>query len=177
MVGGIVEIVKAYAGQVLQGIVILLIGFGLGVLSRKFALKIFREFNLNKFLGKIGITNDIENIVSIIISYVIYLFTIIIFLEKLLIKSLVLYLIAGGVITLLILSLLVGLKDVIPNFVGWIYLQRKKKIKEGKRVDVREISGRVERVGYLETEIKTDNGDILYVPNSLFLKSKLWIRH
>ncbi len=169
MVGGIVEIVKAYAGQVLQGIVILLIGFGLGVLSRKFALKIFREFNLNKFLGKIGITNDIENIVSIIISYVIYLFTIIIFLEKLLIKSLVLYLIAGGV--------LVGLKDVIPNFVGWIYLQRKKKIKEGKRVDVREISGRVERVGYLETEIKTDNGDILYVPNSLFLKSKLWIRH
>jgi len=43
-------------------------------------------------------------------------------------------------------------------------------------VEVREIAGKVEKVGYLETEIRTDSGDILYVPNSLFLKSKFKIK-
>ena len=41
---------------------------------------------------------------------------------------------------------------------------------------VKEISGIIEKTGYLETEIKTENGDILYVPNSLFLKSKYRLR-
>ena len=77
---------------------------------------------------------------------------------------------------LIIVTFLVGLKDVIPNFIAWLILHRKKNIRVGKRIEVKNIKGVVEKIGYLETEIKTDFGDILYVPNALFLKSKVWIR-
>jgi len=78
---------------------------------------------------------------------------------------------------LVILTFLVGLKDVIPNFFAWIILQKKGKVQEGKRIEIREISGVIEKVGFLETEIRTDNDDLLYVPNTLFLKSKLKVKH
>ena len=88
----------------------------------------------------------------------------------------VLYLILGAILILIILTFLVGLKDVIPNFVGWIYLQRGNKVVVDKIIEVKEIYGTVERIGYLETEIRTENGDVLYVPNSLFLKSKYKVK-
>ena len=55
-------------------------------------------------------------------------------------------------------------------------LQKKGKLKVGKKVDVKEIYGEVEKIGYLETEIKTEEGDTLYVPNALFLKSTFKIK-
>ena len=127
-------------------------------------------------MSRVGVTYNIESGVSTIVSFMVYLVTIVFFLNHLGITSIVLYLVVGAILMLLILTFLVGLKDVIPNFVAWVVLQRKGKIKEGKRVEVREISGRVEKIGYLETEIKTEYGDILYVPNSLFLKSKFWVK-
>ena len=128
-------------------------------------------------MSTVGIRYNLEEIVSSIISYVIYLFTVVIFLDKLGIRSIVLYLLVGAILMLIILTFLVGLKDIIPNFIAWLILQKKEKIKEGRYVKVKNISGRVEKVGFLETEIKTENGDILYVPNSLFLKSKYWMHN
>ena len=77
---------------------------------------------------------------------------------------------------LLVLTFIVGLKDVIPNFVAWLVLQKDEKITIGRMVEVREIAGRVEKIGYLETEIKTEPGDTLYVPNILFLKSTFKVK-
>ena len=62
------------------------------------------------------------------------------------------------------------------NLQAIIDAQKKGNIKEGHRVEVKEIYGLVEKIGYLETEIKTDNDDVLYVPNSLFLKSKFRLK-
>jgi len=163
---------RNYFYDLMIGIAILLVGFVIGILVKKFTYRVFKEVGINRIMSNVGVTYDLEKIVSSIISYVIYLFSIVFFLEKLGIKSIVLYLIAGGLLALLILTFLVGLKDIIPNFVAWIYLQRNQTVREGKSLEIREISGVVERVGYLETEIKTKEGDLLYVPNSLFLKSK-----
>ena len=127
-------------------------------------------------MSKVGITYNLEGSISSILSYVIYLFTIVIFLDQVGLKSIVLYLIVGAVLMLVILTLLVGLKDIIPNFVGWLYIQRKDNLKVGRKIEVKEIAGRIEKIGYLETEIKTDADDILYVPNSLFMKSKFKLR-
>ena len=176
MVEDIIALAQTYFYTIVVGIVILLIGFGTGILAKKLVFRILKEIELNKIMSRVGVRYDLEKWVSSIISYVIYLFTIVIFFDQLGITSVVLYLIVGGILMLIILTFLVGLKDVIPNFVAWVLLQRKGRVKEGRRVEVREISGRVEKVGFLETEIKTDNDDILYVPNSLFLKSKMWIR-
>ncbi|MBU0469961.1 MAG: mechanosensitive ion channel family protein [Nanoarchaeota archaeon] len=176
MVNGVVETANTYLQKVAVGIVILLGGFALGILTKKLLHKILKEIELNKIMGKVGVTIDLERWVSSIISYVIYFFTIVWVLDHFLIRSIVLWLVAGAVLMLVILTFLVGLKDVIPNFIAWLILQKSGNIKPGRRVEVKEIYGMVEKVGYLETEIKTENGDVLYVPNALFLKSKFKVK-
>ena len=176
LANGVVQVAQGYFQKIAVGIVIILVGFGLGVLIKKVLYKVFKEIGLNKFASKVGITVNLERWVSSIISYVIYFLTVIVFLDHFLIRSIVLYLIVGAILALLILTFLVGLKDIIPNFIGWLVIQKKGNIKEGRKVEIREIYGDVEKIGYLETEIKTDSGDILYVPNSLFLKNKFKLR-
>jgi small-conductance mechanosensitive channel len=175
-VKGAVEVASSYFTHIAVGVVILLAGFGIGILVKKLVHKLLKEFELNKIMRRVGIDYNLETGVSSILMYLIYLMTIIIFLDHFNIGSIVFYLILGGILMLIILTFLVGLKDVIPNFIGWIYIQRKDKIKEGHKIEVKEIAGIIEKIGYLETEIKTDNHDILYVPNSLFLKSKFKLR-
>ncbi len=176
MVNGVVETAQTYAYSIIVGVVILLIGFGVGILAKKILIKILHEIELNKIMAKVGITYNLEKSVSVLVSYVIYLITIVLFLRELGIDSIVLYLVLGGVLTLIILTFLVGLKDVIPNFMGGLMIRRKGKLKEGKDITVNEIHGVIEKIGYLETEIKTHHGDILYVPNALFMRKKFKVR-
>lgn len=166
------QTVESYFYIVMVSVVILLVGFAAGFLIKKLLLRFLKEVELNKAMCKVGITSDLERGVSSIASYLIYLITLILFLDQLGIRSVVVYLFVGGVLMLLILTFLVGMKDIIPNFVGWFYIQKQGRIKEGHNIEIKEISGMVERVGYLETEIKTERGDLLYIPNSLFLQSK-----
>ncbi len=176
MTQGIIEIAQSYIYTVVVGIVILFVGFGIGILAKKGLYRILKEIELNKIMNRVGITYDLEELMSSILSYIIYLFTVVIFLGRLGLQSTVMYIIAGAVLMLVILTLLVGLKDIIPNFIGWLYIQRKNNLRVGRKVEVKEIAGRIEKIGYLETEIKTDADDILYVPNSLFMKSKFKLR-
>ncbi|MBI2582189.1 mechanosensitive ion channel [Candidatus Woesearchaeota archaeon] len=175
-VTGVVATTKSYISLIVEGVIILLVGFVLGMLAQKLLSKILKEIELNHIMSKVGITYNLEKWISAIVSYVIYLVFIVFFLDHLGIGSIVLYLILGAILMLLILTFIVGLKDVIPNLVAWLVLQKDEKITVGRRVEVREIEGRVEKIGYLETEIKTEHGDTLYVPNTLFLKSKLKVK-
>ncbi|HLC82077.1 MAG TPA: mechanosensitive ion channel domain-containing protein [Candidatus Nanoarchaeia archaeon] len=172
----IIELAQKYFYTIAAGIGILLIGLALGVLVKKLIYKILKEIELNKIMSHVGVTYNLEQWVSSILSYLVYLITIVFFLDQLGITSIVLYLILGAVLMLVILTVIVGLKDVMPNFVAWILLQRKDRMIEGHQVNVKEIYGKVEKIGFLETEIRTDSGDLLYVPNSLFLKSKFWVK-
>ncbi len=174
---GVVETARSYFYLIAIGGVILLIGLAIGILTKKLLKKVLKEIELNLIMGKAGITVDLESILSSIVSYLIYLITIVLFLKQLKLDVIVLYIVIGAVLMLLILTCLVGLKDVLPNFVAWMIIQKRGKIKEGYRIEIKEISGRVEHIGYLETEIKTDHDDILYVPNNLFLKSKLTLKN
>jgi small conductance mechanosensitive channel len=176
MVEGILGIAQSYAYDVIIGIVLLLVGFGVGILVKKILQRVLKEMKLNSVMAKVNVTYDLEKWISSIASYIIYLVTIVIFLDNLGLGSVVLYLVVGAILMLIILTSLVGLKDVIPNFIAWLLIQKRGNVQEGRNIDIKEISGHVEKIGYLETEIKTERGDILYVPNSLFLKSKFKVK-
>ncbi|MBI2102815.1 mechanosensitive ion channel [Candidatus Woesearchaeota archaeon] len=176
MVNEVIETAQSYFYDITLGVAILFIGFALGIIVKKVVFKVLKGAELNKVVNRVGIRHDLEKWISSLASFIIYLITIVFFMNYLNITSIVLYLIVGAVLMLLILTFLVGLKDVIPNFVAWVIIQKRELIHEGRKIDVREISGTVEKIGYLETEIKTENGDTLYVPNSLFLKSKMRVR-
>ncbi len=176
MVNEVIQTAQSYFYDITFGIALLFIGFAIGIIVKKIVYKMLKSMELNKVTSKAGINHDLEKWISSLASFMIYLITIIIFMNHLGITSTVLYLITGAVLMLLILTFIVGLKDVIPNFVAWIVIQKRELIHEGRKIDIREITGVVEKIGYLETEIKTENGDILYVPNYLFLKSKMRVR-
>jgi len=175
-IGTILGIAESYIYTIILSTIILLAGFILGILAKKFVYRLLKEIELNSILKVIGIRTDLEKWISSIISYLIYFITIIFFLEQLKIASIVLYLVAGGILTLLILTFIVGIKDIIPNFVAWVIIQRKQHLKIGQEIEIREITGEIEKIGCLETEIRTKHDDILYIPNSLFLKSKFKIK-
>ena len=176
MAAKILELARSYLYTIVTGIAILLIGLALGIFVKKLTLRILKEIELNKIMSQVGVTYNLERWVSSILSYIIYLGTIVIFLDQLGITSIIVTLIFGAILMLVILTVVVGLKDVIPNFIAWILLQRKGRMIEGHHVNVKEIEGVVEKIGFLETEIRTESGDLLYVPNSLFLKSKFWVK-
>ncbi len=172
----IVGTAESYFSLIVEGVIILIVGFGLGIFAQKLLNKVLKEMELNQIMGKVGITYNLEKWVSLVASYVIYLLFIVFFLDHLGIRNIVVYLVLGAVLMLLVLTFIVGLKDVIPNLVAWVILHKDERITVGRRVEVKEISGRVERIGYLETEIITDHDDTLYVPNLLFLKSKFKVK-
>jgi len=157
--------------QAAVGIVILIAGLALGVLVKKVSFRIFQEIKLNKMSSDLGFSYNIEYWISSLLSYTVYLFTIILFLDQLGIRSIVIYLTIAGMIVLLLLTFIVGLKDIIPNLRGWMYLRSTKLVKEKKQVELPQVSGIIQHIGCLETQIKTKGGDVLHVPNSLFLKN------
>ena len=173
----IVGTAESYFSLIVEGVIILIVGFALGILAQKLLSKVLKEVQLNHIMNKVGITYNLEKWVSLIASYVIYLVFIVFFLDHLGIRNIVVYLVLGAVLMLLILTFIVGLKDVIPNLVAWVILHKDERITVGRRVEVKEIAGRVEKIGYLETEITTEYGDTLYVPNTLFLKSKFKVKN
>lgn len=177
--GGIMEIVEFISSSlydIIVGVIILLVGFGAGLLVRKILGRVLHEIGLNGILAKANINANVENGAGTLAAMIIYLITIVLFLDKLGIRSIVMYLILGAVLMLIILTLLVSLKDILPNLIGWLALQKQGHIREGHHVEIKEIAGKVLHVGYLETEIKTERGDCLYVPNALFLKSRFKVR-
>ena len=115
MAEGIIALAQTYFYTIIVGIVILLIGFGAGILAKKLVFRILKEIELNKIMSRVGVRYDLEKWVSSIISYVLYLFTIVIFFDQLGITSVVLYLVVGGILMLIILTFLVGLKDFKLN--------------------------------------------------------------
>ncbi len=176
MVENITALAINTAGSVLNqiavGIVILIAGLALGLLVKKVAFRILQEIELNKMMSGLGFTYNAERGISSLLSAAIYLTTIILFLDQFGIKSIVIYILAGGVVLLILLTFLVGLKDVLPNLWGGIIVRRKNSLRAGQYLELPEVSGMVQHLGYLETEIKTKRGDVLYVPNSLLPKNK-----
>lgn len=163
----LVQAAQDYTNIFLVGIAILLIGFSAGLLVKKSLQKLLQEVAFNTYLVKVGIHYNLERISGSAMAYAIYILTIILFLKALNIHRLALYTIVGAVLLLMALSLLVWLKDALPNLAGWHQLL-KRQLKAGNQISLPSVTGKIVDIGYFETQIKTARGDILYVPNVLF---------
>jgi len=156
--------------------IIILIGFILGRIAGKIVLRILNEIELNKILKKAtNVKISLEEMISHGISYFIYFVAIIWALETLNLAPIILYIISIGFIVVVILSVLLGVKDFIPNFFAGFFIHRRKIVKKGDYLKLGDVEGTVDKVTLLDTLIKTKQGDTLYVPNSALLKSQFII--
>ena len=80
------------------------------------------------------------------------------------------------VILLIIVFAFISLKDFLPNAIAGFLIHKKKLLAGGDSIEIQGISGKVEDVGWVETKIINQNKDIVYIPNSSFLRSGLKIK-
>lgn len=159
--------------NIITAIIILLIGFIIAKLIGRLVQRVLHEAELDSLLKKAGAKVSFEVALSHIAEYFVYFITIIFALNQLGITTFVLYLIAFAAVAVLIVSVFLGMKDFVPNFMAGLYIYRKELIKEGKNVKINGVSGKVVKLNLLDARIKTRKGDLIYMPNSVIIKSKI----
>lgn len=161
-----------YAGRIATSIILILIGLISGILAKKISYRLLEFAELNKAMAKAKISLDIEGLLSSALMYAISISTLIIVLRRLGVASLLLYALLGLIAFLIVLSSLVSLKDIIPNLQGWAHLQQQH-LKLGSAIKLNGIEGQIQRIGYFEMQVRTQNQELLYIPNAYFIKKEL----
>ena len=157
-------------------IVILLIGFVIARIVGRLVQKLLHEVELNNILQKAGVKIKLEDALSKLITYFIYFITIIWALNSLGLTTTILNMVSATFLILLIVAILLGIKDFIPNLISGFFIYRKGIIKPGDKIKVGNLTGRVIRISLIETEIKTSSGDAVYIPNSTLTKKEFAVK-
>jgi MscS family membrane protein len=66
-----------------------------------------------------------------------------------------------------------AMKDVVANFFGGIVVMLNRPFKVGDAIVSGKIDGTVSRIGLYATLLRTEDGNTLYVPNSIFNSSEI----
>lgn len=160
--------------RLLAAFIILLIGFIIGKLFGKLAGRILHEVEIDSILSRAaGTAIKLEHGISVCITYLIYFVTIIMVLNQLGVTTTVLQMLLGAVIIIIIISIVLAIKDFVPNAFAGLYIYRHKLIKEGERIKVKGIEGIVTHINLIETKLKTKDGDIVYMPNSAITSTEV----
>jgi small conductance mechanosensitive channel len=167
-------VVNSIMTKLLIAVIIILCGLVLGRIIGKLLSKVLNEFELNQIMRKAaGIKINLEEFTGTAVSYFIYFIAIIMALETIDIAPMILYILSSGVIIIIIISISLTAKDFFPNVISSIIIHQKGFIKEGDRIKIEDIEGKVTKINLLETTIRSDNGDEIFIPNGLITKKKV----
>lgn len=168
----ILQSFKGLYTQITAAAIALLFGILLGKLIGKLVLRFLHELEVNRLVKQLTRTSfPLEEFISSGLTYLTYFAFIILSLETLGLNPQVFNLIAAGIIAVVVISVLLAVKDIIPNVIAGIFIHLSNHIREGDSITVKDITGKVEQVGMVETKLETRAGDTIYVPNSLLTKS------
>ncbi len=155
-------------------VIIVLIGLVAGKLLGKLIHKLLHEIELNKLIKKsAGIKISAEEIISFFVTYFIYFIFIVMALNQFGLTTVVLHMIAGAILIIIIISIMLSIKDFMPNMFAGFFIHKKRFIKEGDIIEVDNTKGKIIHINLVETTIETKQGDIVYVPNSLLTKKTI----
>ncbi|MFW5852567.1 MAG: mechanosensitive ion channel domain-containing protein [Nanoarchaeota archaeon] len=160
--------------NILVALLIFLIGFILGRLLGRILKKVLRHMNLDYFLRKtLGIKISIEDILSGFVSYFVYVISFIMALGQLGLSTAILQMVIGGVIVIVVISIILSIKDFLPNIVAGLVLREKGFIAEGDVVSIKDIEGKIVELGIIETVVQNKHGDRIFIPNIVFTKNEV----
>lgn len=160
--------------QIVVALLILLVGFIIGRLLGKITGKLLRELEINKtFANAVGLNISIEQAISAGVSYIIYAIVIIMSLNHL---GLIVYfidLLLIIAVSMIVLSVFLGIKDFVPNIIAGFLIRRKQIVKKGDRISFHSMEGEITQANILEIKMNTKQGDVIFIPSSLLIKEKL----
>ncbi|MCK4522299.1 MAG: mechanosensitive ion channel [Nanoarchaeota archaeon] len=159
--------------RLILAIIIIFAGFVIGRVVGRLIKRILHEIELNSILKKATKLNiHIEEVTGNFVTYFIYFAAVIMALNQIGLTTTLLNMIMGAVIVIIIISIFLGLKDFVPNIMAGIFIHQKRFIKKGDTIKVQNIEGKIIYVNLVETRVKTKQGDIIYIPNSVLTKQE-----
>jgi len=163
-------------GKFIVAVIILLVGFIFGKILGKLLEKVLHEIELNKVLKKWLNTNtNFEQLFGLILTYFIYIFAIIMTLNQMGLTTTVLNMLAAAILIIILISIFLTTKDFLPNFFAGFKLAKTNKISVGDRIRIKDMEGKITKINLTDVEIES-KGDIIHVPNSLFLKHEFAVK-
>ena len=162
--------------KIIVAVVILLIGFIIGRIIGRLIYKFLHEVELNNILKKAGIKTPLEKTISNFAKYFIYFISVIWALNEMGLTTTILNMILAAALILIIVSILLGIKDFIPNLISGFLIYNKSIIKEGDKIKIDKLEGKVVNISFIETQIKTKKGDIIHIPNSTITKKEVIVK-
>lgn len=181
MVGWLSEsfnyLASAFSGimtRLIAAVIILLIGIIVGRVAGRLLQKVLHELEVDRILRKAAsVKFSVENSLSKVLSYFIYFIAVIVALNQLGLTTTILNMISAAVLIIIILSVILAIKDFIPNILAGMKIHRKGMISEGDKIRVRGTEGKVVQLSLTETKLETRSGDIIYMPNSILIREEL----
>ena len=160
--------------KILVTLIILLVGMVIGRVIGKVIYRVLHELNLNQTIRKTTkIKASIEKVISSFIAYFIYFVTIIMALSNLGLSTTVLNIIIIAIVTVFIIAIFFIIKDFFPNILAGIFIKQKGFIKEGDFIAVEGKEGKIISINIIETTIKTEKGDVVYIPNAILSQKEI----
>ena len=169
-----IELLSPLLNKFVVAIIIILIGFIIGRILGKFLQKILHEIELDKLLKEAtGLKLFLEELVGVIVQYLTYFIFIVIALNQIGITTIVLNMLTAAIFIVIIISIFLGIKDFIPNFIAGLSIIRKGNIKKGDKITINNTTGRVKQISLIQISIKTAKGDVIFFPNSMLTTHKV----
>lgn len=164
---------ESWMTKLIVATAIILIGLIAARIISRVIKKILNELELNKLLKeKADINMPMEEFISSLTKYIIYLIAVIWALSELGLQKIILYIIISILLLILVSFIVLAFKDFIPNITAGFFIHQKKIIKIGDLIKVKDIEGEVINISMVETTIKA-KGDTIYIPNSLLTKNEI----
>jgi small conductance mechanosensitive channel len=159
--------------KLIAALAIVLFGLILGNLFSKLLKKVLHGFELNRVLKDQGIKFPLEEFLSSILKYIVYFIGIIWALTELGLATVVLEIVLIVILILVVIFIILAFKDFIPNITAGFFIHHKNLFKKGDHIRVKSIDGVIQEVDLIETKVRTVDGDVILVPNSILTKSEV----
>ena len=162
--------------KLIIAVIVLLVGFIIGKLVGRLVQKVLHELELDNILKKMGLKISLEGTLGMITAFLIYFIAIIMALNQLGLTTTILYILIGGAVLLILVSTILAVKDFIPNLIAGFFIHKKGYFKEGNKVKVKGLEGRIKKISLIETEIITSKKDTIFIPNSSLVKTAVIVK-
>lgn len=158
--------------NLIAAVVILLIGLVIGRFLGNLTRKVLHGLELDKMLKEqTRFKIPLEQFLGSLVKFIVYFVAIIFSLDQLGLQTAILNIILTLILVVLVVFIILAFKDFIPNFIAGLLLHQKRSIKAGEKIEVNHIEGEILNVSLVETKLRTRNGEIVYIPNSILTKS------
>lgn len=153
--------------NIVTALLILLLGLLIAKIISNILKKLLKEVEINNIIKEqFKLNFNLSQLITSIIKYFIYAITIILVLNQLGVSKKTLQITFLIIVILAVIFTVLAFKDWLPNLISGILILKNKNIKPGYQIKINNIKGTIKKVNLIETQIETNNKELIFIPNS-----------